>query len=142
MVDTFYLLSKWFWNEDFWLPPNITWHDIDPNKNTKINYASFDDLYVYPWRLIVLIFFYRYIAEGHLLRFIGHQFGVKHHTIVKYNIELNDLLERELKTVKRWDHQQILRLSKKLNVSVRKGIIQSISYLFLYFSLCLKRNSF
>ena len=139
MVDTFRLFGKWFWNEDFWLPPNITWHDIDPNNNSKINYASFDHLYTYPWILVVLIFIYRYLLEGCLFRFIGHQLGVKHHKVVKSNIELNGVLNREFKTVKRWDHQQILRLSKKVNVSERKGNNQSISLPFVLSRLAEKK---
>ena len=117
MVDTFHLVSKWFWNEDFWLPPNITWNDIDPSKNSKFNYASFDDLYVYPWRLVVLTFIYRYLLERCLFRFIGGQLGIRHHTIVKSNTEINVLSNNELKAVKRWDHQQAPRRAESFTIT-------------------------
>ena len=135
MAQAFTLFGTWFWNDDFWLPPNITWQDINPNGNSKITYADFDHLYVYPWILVVCIFIYRYLFEGFVFRFIGHKLGVKGHKKLKSNIEINGLIENEFKAVKRWDHEQILRLSQKINLPERKGPVQNIYYSCAYSKL-------
>lgn len=49
-----------FWNREFWLPPNVTWADIEPND--KIQYANYKDLlYLIPLTLTILLL--RYLSE-------------------------------------------------------------------------------
>jgi hypothetical protein len=33
-------LSAWFWNDEFWLPPNVTWSSLQSTE-PDISYASF-----------------------------------------------------------------------------------------------------
>ena len=127
MAEVFTSFSVWFWNDDFWLPPNVTWKDIQPapDSSSKINYACFDHLYVYPWILVVCIFVHRYLLEGCLFRFIGKQLGVKGHRKFRSSVQLNGIIEKEFKLIKKWDQKEILKLSQKINVPERKGNIQN-----------------
>jgi len=132
MTEAFTSFCTWFWNDDFWLPPNVTWHDITPDRSSKITYASFDHLYVYPWILVVCIFIHRYLMEGCFFRFIGKKLGVKgHRKFRKSTVELNGIIEKEFKTIKKWEHKDILRLSEKLNITERKGSKQTYAALLL-----------
>ena len=130
MTEAFTSFCTWFWNDDFWLPPNVTWHDITPDRSSKITYASFDHLYVYPWLLVVCIFIHRYLMEGCFFRFLGRKLGVKgHRKFRKSSVELNGIIEKEFKAIKKWEHKDILRLSEKLNITERKGSKQAYAAL-------------
>jgi len=120
MAKTLISFSTWFWNDDFWLPPNITWQDIKSDSSSKINYANFDHLYVYPWILVVCIFIHRYLLEGCFFRYIGRRFGIKGHPNFKNSLQLDKKTEKEFKAIKKWDQKQILKLSQKLDVPERK----------------------
>ena len=39
-------LSKWVWNESFWLPQGYTWEDLEPTPG--VNKPRFSDLYYVP----------------------------------------------------------------------------------------------
>ena len=126
MAKTLISFSTWFWNDDFWLPPNITWHDINPDSSSKITYANFNHLYVYPWILVVCIFIYRYLLEGCLFRYIGRKFGIKGHPKFKNALQLTKETEKEFKAIKKWNQKEILQLSVKLGVPERKGKYRNI----------------
>lgn len=49
-----------FWNPDVWLPPNITWADLEPND--KIQYANYRHL-LYPFPIAVIMLILRFILE-------------------------------------------------------------------------------
>ena len=121
MTHMIHELGSWFWDDDFWLPPNITWHDINPNNNSEINYANFYDLYVYPWLLTMSIFLYRYILEGCIFRSVGHRLGIKDHKAVRPNAELDGVLGKHYRITKTWDKKNILNLSRQTNIPERKG---------------------
>jgi ceramide synthetase len=53
------LLDK-FWNPDVWLPPNVTWADLEPND--KIAYANYRHL-VIPLPLAVILLVLRFVLE-------------------------------------------------------------------------------
>ena len=39
-------LTKWFWNEDIWLPPNVTWSDLELSEQRDgVAVAKFTDLW-------------------------------------------------------------------------------------------------
>jgi ceramide synthetase len=53
------LMDK-FWNPDVWLPPNVTWADLEPND--KIAYADHRHL-VIPLPLAIVLWALRFILE-------------------------------------------------------------------------------
>ena len=74
-------LSSWFWDDNFWLPPNVTWKDIQrtgggTGETGEIQYAEFADL-AYPivgaWLMLLL----KFIVEKKLLRILGVKLGLK-----------------------------------------------------------------
>ena len=68
MLDTFY---NWFWNPSFWLPPNITWNDIEMKlDNTDAGYASPRHLW-YSWFFLAFL----WICKVNLDRLIFRPFG-------------------------------------------------------------------
>ncbi|ELT87375.1 hypothetical protein CAPTEDRAFT_170489 [Capitella teleta] len=74
MEDAFHGIQDWFWNEDFWLPPNVTWKDLTRDETTYIAYAR--DLWaVFP--LAVLLFLIRLVWERVIALPIGRYFLVK-----------------------------------------------------------------
>ena len=46
-----------FWNEDIWLPPNVTWSDLTNYRGQRgVNYRVFSDLlYPIPAAFIVIV---------------------------------------------------------------------------------------
>ena len=57
------LLTKWFWNEDIWLPPNVTWSDLE-HHDTRDGVAvpKFSDLW-YPIPAAFLVIAIRLSVE-------------------------------------------------------------------------------
>ena len=134
MAKTLISFSTWFWNDDFWLPPNVTWQDMTPDSSSKygMEYASFDHLKIYPWLLVVCIFIHRYLLEACLFRFIGKTLGVKGHRKFKTRTELHTVIEKEFKAQKKWEPKEILKLSQKLKVPERKGNFKNVLNIFIF----------
>lgn len=51
-----------FWSPSVWLPPNVTWADIEPGSNPEIDYADYRDL-IWPIPLAFVILAIRHIFE-------------------------------------------------------------------------------
>jgi hypothetical protein len=60
------LLDK-FWNPDVWLPPNVTWADLEPND--KIAYANYRHL-VIPLPLALVLLALRFVLERSVEQFL------------------------------------------------------------------------
>lgn len=46
--------ADWFWNEDIWLPPNVSWTDLQSSE--KVQYSNFGDLfYPIPAALVIIL---------------------------------------------------------------------------------------
>ena len=56
--------SGFFWKEDIWLPPNVTWSDLTnyPGGGGEVNYRKFSDL-MYPIPAALLLIVIRYTLE-------------------------------------------------------------------------------
>ena len=54
-------LGQWFWNEDIWLPPNVTWSDLEGSRG-GVHYSKFTDLW-YPIPAAFIIIAIRFIFE-------------------------------------------------------------------------------
>lgn len=49
-----------FWSPDVWLPPNITWADLEPND--KIQYANYRHLLI-PLPMALVLLLLRHVTE-------------------------------------------------------------------------------
>jgi len=94
-------LSGWFWSESVWLPPNVTWKDVQPHPS-HIYYTQFSDLW-YPIPAAALIVLVRYFFERRLFKPLGISLGLK--ATKHKNPPTNDVLEKEYQLLK----------SKKIN---------------------------
>jgi ceramide synthetase len=61
-----------FWNPDVWLPPNVTWADLEPND--KITYANHRHL-VIPLPIAIALLALRFILERLVQIFLGKIVG-------------------------------------------------------------------
>lgn len=55
-------LVKAFWNEDVWLPPNVTWADIAPGPDKAVNYTNHTHVW-YPIPLALVFIAVRSVIE-------------------------------------------------------------------------------
>lgn len=56
-------LTKWFWNEDIWLPPNVTWSDLETSMSREgVTFAKFTDLW-YPIPAALVVILIRFLVE-------------------------------------------------------------------------------
>ena len=64
VLDTIVEVSRSFWSSDVWLPPNVTWSDMQPTDEN--NYPDFRDIWypiLYSFALtFVRLVFERYVA--------------------------------------------------------------------------------
>lgn len=54
--------SNGFWNEDVWLPPNVTWKDIEPGSRDDVTYADYRHL-LWPIPMSFIIIALRFVVE-------------------------------------------------------------------------------
>ena len=81
-------LSQWFWSDDFWLPPNITWdHLVDTSEDPNIRFPSSSDLF-YPIPMALVLIVIRYLVENQVSLFTKSQ---KYMTFSRH-IFITDLL--------------------------------------------------
>ena len=66
--------SHSFWNEDIWLPPNVTWDSFSGDEK----FAQFSHLY-YPIPAAFLVIAVRMVIERNIFRPLGLFLGLKHH---------------------------------------------------------------
>ena len=115
------MVSSWFWNDDIWLPPGITWDTMKQPQsvnNTTIypeQFAQFGDL-LYPLPLALLMILVRWVVERGLFRAIGLRIGLKH-----YNRPYpthNNLLEDVFKRKKILARQDLISISSDTGLSI------------------------
>lgn len=115
--------GQWFWNDEFWLPPNVTWEVFNKNRDPNVQYASSSDLF-WPLPLALVIIVIRYLIENAVFRPLGRKLGVKE--VRRKHPGTNDILEKAFQLIqasaKNSDFQQeeILRLSKQLQMTERR----------------------
>ena len=70
MNSTFYNLTSciadWFWSEKFWLPPNVTWADLERDDTTFLPKPT--DMFI-PFPIGVILLLLRYLFERLVLFF-------------------------------------------------------------------------
>lgn len=67
--------SNWFWNDDFWLPVNMTWKDFESD-DPNMRLATASDLRIIPF-LVILIILIRVIVETCIAAPIGRAYALK-----------------------------------------------------------------
>ena len=113
--------SSWFWNEDIWLPPGITWDTMKQPQsvnNTIIypeQFAQFGDL-LYPLPLALLMILVRWVVERLVFRTIGLRIGLRHHS--RPYPTHNNLLEEVFKKNKSLAHQDLISISSQTGLSI------------------------
>ncbi|XP_069678484.1 ceramide synthase 6 isoform X1 [Periplaneta americana] len=112
LVRTF--LDK-FWDPDLWLPPNVTWADIEPND--KIAYADHRHLIV-PLPMALLMLALRFVFERYWFAPLGISLGIKNTKPKK--APPNAVLERAYLSKGKIKHKQIVGLAKQLELSERQ----------------------
>ncbi|KDR21874.1 LAG1 longevity assurance-like protein 6, partial [Zootermopsis nevadensis] len=108
------LLDK-FWSPDVWLPPNVTWADLEPND--KIAYANYRHL-VIPLPLAFMLLGIRFILERYWFAPVGISLGIKNTKPKK--APPNAILERAYLCEGKIKHKQIVGLSKQVELSERQ----------------------
>ncbi|XP_023706928.1 ceramide synthase 6 isoform X1 [Cryptotermes secundus] len=108
------LMDK-FWNPDVWLPPNVTWADLEPND--KIAYAEYRHL-VIPLPLAVVLLVLRFILERYWFASVGISLGIKNTKPKK--APPNEILERAYLSKGKIKHKQIVGLAKQVELSERQ----------------------
>jgi len=94
-----------FWDESIWLPPNITWKDVEPRDGL---YTNFYDLW-YPLPIAAFIVVLRSMVERHLFKPLGLSLGIKDSKHV--SPAPHPVLEREFNASRR-DKQHVIDLQK------------------------------
>ena len=111
--------GEWFWDDDFWLPPNITWKDVTNKPDgSGIRYADFNHL-AYPLVLCWALVAVRLAVENLFFRPLGKWLGIKHHKPNRSKLSPNPELEMEFRRSQKWSHETIAKFSRKLNVTQR-----------------------
>ena len=70
-------INRAFWSEDFWLPPNVTWSELNPETTStpSVKFCKFYDL-GYPLVLAWIILAVRTALERSVFRAIGISAGL------------------------------------------------------------------
>jgi len=89
-------LSSMFWNEDIWLPPNVTWADVKPVPGSN-RYTNFNELW-YPIPAGLIIIFVRALVMRRWFRPLGLYLGIKPSSHKKP--PTNEVLEQEFQALK------------------------------------------
>lgn len=104
-----------FWNPEVWLPPNITWADLEPND--KIQYADYRHL-LYPLPMAGIMLILRYFLEKYCYCPFGTSLGIK--SSKPKRAAPNELLERAYQQKLTMKHKEIVGLAKQLDWSERQ----------------------
>ena len=113
-------LSQWFWNERVWLPPNVTWEELDTlAESNENNYSKFSYLW-YPIPAAFLLIFIRTFSEKAVFRPLGIALGLR--VGPHRRPPTNDVLESAFQKSKRklLEEGQAVHLAKKLSMTERQ----------------------
>ena len=111
------VVLDWFWNEKFWLPPNVTWRDLDRSDGT-IYLPDASDLLL-PLPIALFLCLVRFVWERCVSRQVGRYFNLKESSPRKPPD--NKLLQAAFdKGHQQPGYETILELSKKLDWSPRQ----------------------
>jgi len=104
-----------FWNPEVWLPPNVTWADLEPND--KVAYADHRHLII-PLSLAIILLALRFVLERYWFAPVGIYLGIKNTKPKK--APPNAILERAYLLKRKIKHKQIVGLAKQVELSERQ----------------------
>nr|UEK51526.1 ceramide synthase 6 [Parasacculina yatsui] len=108
-------LSNWFWNENFWLPPNVTWRILDERRSES--FAQFSDL-VHPFPMAFFFLLIRFFVEKFWWAPLGRMRGLRA-AKTKRPLPVKQLETAYLKS-RRWTHKQISQFAEELQMTERQ----------------------
>ncbi|KAL1123364.1 hypothetical protein AAG570_002449 [Ranatra chinensis] len=104
-----------FWHTDIWLPPNVTWADLEPND--KVQYADYKDLCI-PLPMALCLLVLRYFLEKYWFSPFGTYLGIKNTKLKR--APPNELLEKAFKQNSRMKYKEVISIAKQLDMSERQ----------------------
>ncbi|RZF39715.1 hypothetical protein LSTR_LSTR003957 [Laodelphax striatellus] len=104
-----------FWSTDVWLPPNVTWADLEPND--QIQYANYRHL-SYPLPFALLLTVARFVVEKFWFTPLALSLGIR--SAKPKKAPPNDTLEKAYQLNSKMKHKEVVGLAKQLDISERK----------------------
>jgi len=112
--------SDWFWNERRWLPPNVTWAELEDlaNKHPN-NYSNFSYLW-YPIPAALLLIAVRTVFEKWVFRPLGTALGLR--PTPHRRPPTNDVIEAEFRASEKGvlKEEVALKLAQQTGLSERQ----------------------
>ncbi len=114
-------LTEWLWDHEFWLPPNITWTDLEDGRNGA-RYARFGDMSD-SLAAAIAILVLKLVVEKWLLRRLGVALGLKDRRGggAYCGPPPHPSLEAAFVAGQRLDSDTIASLARSADVDVRKA---------------------
>ncbi|KAK7867400.1 hypothetical protein R5R35_003830 [Gryllus longicercus] len=104
-----------FWSPNVWLPPNVTWADLEPTE--EVPYADYRHLMI-PLPLALVFLGIRFLLERYWFSPLGISVGIKNTKAKK--AAPNPVLEKAYQNKGKIKHKQITALAKQLDWSERQ----------------------
>ena len=108
MVAYFDTVAEAFWDEDFWLPPNVTWALLDQRTSPlQFPFCQYRDLaipLVMCWAMLAA----KFVFENVVFRAVGRYAGLPERNR-RTMPPTNEVLEAEYQSGRRLDHANISR---------------------------------
>eukprot|EP00095_Tigriopus_kingsejongensis_P001622 snap_masked-scaffold289_size220122-processed-gene-1.19 protein:Tk01622 transcript:snap_masked-scaffold289_size220122-processed-gene-1.19-mRNA-1 annotation:"ceramide synthase 6-like" len=107
--------SDWFWHDDFWLPPNVTWSVFNSPEGAR--FAHYRDLLTPVWASF-LVLVVRHVVQNQIFRRWGLYLGLRDRQRVVPTPQ--PVLERAFCSERRLDHMAIVALARQTEMSERQ----------------------
>ena len=112
MVAYFDSVAEAFWNEEFWLPQNVTWALLDERTSPiqSVRFCQYRDL-GFPLLMCWAMLAVKFVFENVVFRAVGKYAGLPERS-KRTMPPTNDVLEAEYQSGRRHDHANISRYAK------------------------------
>ncbi|XP_077298844.1 ceramide synthase schlank isoform X2 [Arctopsyche grandis] len=111
------LVGSYFWSESVWLPPNVTWQDIEPAADKPVRYTDYTHL-LFPVPLALFVLLLRYLLEVYVFSGWGIKLGIKNSRPKK--ADYYPALEVAYLKSPKFNQKILIPLSKQLDLSDRQ----------------------
>ena len=111
MVAYFDAVAEAFWDEDFWLPPNVTWALLDQRTSPlQFPFCQYRDL-AFPLVMCWAMLAAKFVFENVVFRAVGRYAGLPERNR-RTMPPTNEVLEAEYQSGRRLDHANISRYDR------------------------------